>query len=297
MPATKLNIQAPAKINLTLEILYRRNDGFHQLETVMQELDFGDMLSMEEDPRGNLQLICDYPLIPAGKDNLALKAALLLQERYAPGRGARLILIKKIPMAAGLGGGSSDAAAVLKGLNELWQLKLQTEDLQDLAAGLGSDVAFFLYGGTALARGRGELIEPLPAFPPMHVLLVLPQGKELSTPLVYRTLMWDKIKNGQYTAAFIRLLEQYAHSKNVDLAELRELMVNDLEPAAVALLPELNLLKGTLQQMGLKPLLSGSGPTFFVLSQDVEKLRFAYETLKTAYHVILTSTAARLEKS
>ncbi|MEW5920913.1 MAG: 4-(cytidine 5'-diphospho)-2-C-methyl-D-erythritol kinase [Bacillota bacterium] len=289
-----LKLYAPAKINLTLEILYRRADGYHQLQTVMQELAYSDLLYLEECPAGRLELICDDPFLPSSEENLALRAASLIQQHYAPHRGAHLALYKKIPVAAGLGGGSSDAATVLKGLNDLWQLNLAPASLQELAARLGSDVPFFLCGGTALAQGRGEIIHPLPPFPRAFVLLVSPPGTELSTPLVYRSLKWDKIKSGEKTANFVQLLRDGTGKSSGDpdlLARLLELMVNDLEAGAFALVRELSPLKKMLQEMGLKPLLSGSGPTFFAISNDHEKLRAAGDELTSrGYRVILTST-------
>ncbi len=290
-----LEIHAPAKINLALEVLYRRDDGYHQLQTVLQELAYGDLLLLEEIPSARLELNCDHPRVPPSEANLAFKAALLLQRRYAPRRGARLTLYKKIPVAAGLGGGSSNAAAVLKGLNELWQLDLSLAALQELAAELGSDVAFFLYGGTALGRGRGEIIEPLPPFPEAFVLLVTPRGDGLSTPLVYRSLSWDIIKSGEKTAKFAALLKRLAVLKEESdyWEKLLALMVNDLEKAAFKLLQGLYPLRQMLLEMGFKPLLSGSGPTFFVLGKDKGALLAAARDLeKKGYQVILTSTVS-----
>lgn len=290
-----LELHAPAKINLTLEILYRRDDGYHQLRTVLQELAYGDTIFLDELPGRRLDFFCDDPRLPLGEANLACRAAALLQESYAPERGARISLLKKIPVAAGLGGGSSDAAAVLKGLNRLWGLDLSRDKLHGLAARLGSDVPFFLYGGTALGEGRGDIIHPLPPFPHTFVLLVcLPQAA-LSTPIVYHELNWEKIKKGENTGTFIRLLKERPEQekRNGDLLEqLLGLMVNDLETAAFNLVKELFPLKEKLRQLGLAPLLSGSGPTFFALSRDPGKLSAAKERLAAeGYDAILTSLA------
>ncbi len=294
-PQNILELHAPAKINLSLEILYRRDDGFHELKTVMQELAFGDLLHMAEMPEGHLKLYCDDPVLPTGKENLAFQAASLLRDHYAPTRGASLTLYKRIPVAAGLGGGSSDAAAVLKGLNKLWKLNLQLEPLQELAAELGSDVPFFLHGKTALAAGRGERIAPLPTLPPIPVLLISLPGQVLSTALVYRSLRWDKIKSGENTGNLIWLLTEgweRIKDKNDWVPQLYHFMINDLETGAFALAGNLSSLKEELQQMGLMPLLSGSGPTFFALCPDSDKLRAMGDELSAkGYRVILTTFA------
>lgn len=292
-PQDILELHAPAKINLTLEILYRRKDGFHELKTVMQELDFGDLLHVEELEADRLEFSCDHPDLPTGEENLAYRAALLLRDCHGRGRGARLTLIKRIPIAAGLGGGSSNAAAVLKGLNVLWKLNLSMELLQELAAGLGSDVPFFLYGGTALAQGRGEQITPLPNLPPIPVLLVSLPGQTLSTPLVYRSLKWDKIKSGEKTGNFAQWLMEgqgMAKGNHVFTGQLYNFMINDLEAGAFALADNLPALKEELKLMGLMPLLSGSGPTVFALCPDFERLKVVENELSAkGYRVILTS--------
>jgi 4-diphosphocytidyl-2-C-methyl-D-erythritol kinase len=260
---------------------------------MMQELAFGDLLQLTDMPDGCLQLYCDDPALPTGEGNLAFQAAALLKAHYAPARGASLTLRKRIPVAAGLGGGSSNAAAVLKGLNKLWNLNLPLETLQELAARLGSDVPFFLYGGTALAAGRGEIITSLPPLPPVPVLLVSLPGQALSTPLVYRSLHWDKIKSGEVTGNLMRLLmEERSTIKDTNdwVARLNPFMVNDLERGAFALAGNLAALKKELQQMGLIPLLSGSGPTFFAFCPDSDSLPAKGAKLSAkGYRVIVTA--------
>lgn len=163
---------APAKINLGLDVLAQRPDGFHDIRTIFQSIALTDRLTLRSAP--DLTLTCTVAHL-AGDDNLVLRAARLLRERHAPGRGAAIHLEKAIPAAAGLGGGSSDAAATLAGLAALWDLDLPAGVLPALAAGLGSDVAFFLEGGTRLATGRGERLERLPDLPPAWVVLWLPR--------------------------------------------------------------------------------------------------------------------------
>jgi len=278
-----------AKINLTLEVLYRRFDGFHQLETVMQELRLADVLYLEDLPGERIELTCDHPLLPADERNLAYRAAECFQSRYAPGRGVKIRLNKKIPLSAGLGGGSSNAAAVLKGLQVLWNISLKEESLLEMAGRLGSDVPFFLYGGTALATGRGELVRPLAPFPPVKVLLVSPADFMLSTGRVYNALVLDKMADKDKTKKFVRILEK--ERETCLLPRLLDLLTNDLETAAFSLKKEIKFLKEQLQRFGLTALLSGSGPTVFALSTEKDRLeQICKELAARGYNAILTET-------
>lgn len=273
----RLKLKSHAKINLILEVLFRRQDGYHQLRSILQELELHDTLYLEEIPGGKLELICDDPSLPSGKGNLAFRAAQLMQSTYAPARGVRIRLKKRIPVAAGLGGGSSNAAAVLKGLNRLWGLFLHDDDLRKLGSLLGSDVPFFISGGTALAGGRGEIIQPLPFFPRTKVLLVAVHGAKLSAAEVYSALDLDKISSMTKIDRFVRLLE-----KNVDGAgagvgkdyfnALTSLIQNHLETPVFELHKDTASLKEKLLQQGLAATVSGSGPTLFILSRDDQLL-------------------------
>jgi 4-diphosphocytidyl-2-C-methyl-D-erythritol kinase len=290
----RLELKSHAKINLTLEVLYRREDGYHQLKTVLQELALHDTLFLEEFPGGSLELLCDDKTLPRGEENLAYRAALLLQSLYAPGKGARMELIKRIPVAAGLGGGSSNAAAVLTGLNQLWNLSLEVETLVELGARLGSDVPFFIYGGTALAEGRGEQIKPLPSFQQAKVLLVAPKGKGLSAAEVYSSLNLDKIPGRTNTNSVVELLEEGCHSRKDPFGELLKLICNDLETAVFTLEEDVFFLKEQLLRKGLAALVSGSGPTVFALSRDEKALREAGKELSLQGHrVIFTETVQK----
>lgn len=287
-----LELKSPAKINFTLEVLYRRKDGYHQLKTVLQELQLHDTIFLEELPTGALELVCDDQSLPQGEDNLAYRAANVLKSFYAPHKGAQIRLIKRIPVASGLGGGSSNAAAVLKGLNRLWNLSLPQERLRELGAMVGSDVPFFIYGGTALAEGRGELVKPLPPFPGVKVLLAAPQGRGLSAAQVYSLLNLDKISTGTNSDRVVELLEKGLHFGVDPVEELLKFLCNDLETPVFALEKDVLLIKEQLLRKGLPALVSGSGPTVFALSRDVEKLREAAEELSLkGCRVILTKTA------
>jgi 4-diphosphocytidyl-2-C-methyl-D-erythritol kinase len=193
-----LEVLAPAKLNLFLEVLGKRADGFHEIETLMYPIGVFDTLVFSDLPHGEVRLTCqthsgdrstppaDAEKLPEGGDNLVVRAVELVRRRCGIAHGAQLRLIKRIPLAAGLAGGSSDAAAALVAANRVWRLKLTLAELASLAAELGSDIPFFLYGGPAVCRGRGELIEPVHGLGSLHFVVVKPPAG-LSTADVYRT--------------------------------------------------------------------------------------------------------------
>ncbi len=202
-----LTVEAPAKINLTLEVLGKRPDGFHEIRTVMQSVDLCDTITFT--PAEESVIKCDLPDWSAEK-SLVSRAVSILREKTDFADDVRINIIKKIPLMSGLGGDSSDAAAVLKGMNEFWGLGMTTEGLAILAAELGSDVTFFLRGGTALATGRGEIITPLPSLPEMWVVLVRPEipvytGK---TARMYQSLAASHYTDGKITDKLVRTIKQ-----------------------------------------------------------------------------------------
>ena len=286
-----MEIKAHAKINLTLEVLARREDGFHQIRTVLQELELCDILHLEEIPGGKIELVCSDPGLPVGEENLAYRAARLLQEHHAPRKGVRIELIKQIPVAAGLGGGSSDAAALIKGLNKLWNLSLNLDTLLKLGASLGSDVPFFIYGGTCLAEGRGELVRALSDFPPVKVLLAAPAGLKLSAGQVYGSLDLDKIPDSRATTDLLALLARHEDPCGKAWPEMSKTLCNHLEEPVLSRCKEVAILKQMLQEKGLPVLLSGSGPTVFALSRAGHEIEAAGRALALeGYEVILTET-------
>jgi 4-diphosphocytidyl-2-C-methyl-D-erythritol kinase len=241
---------AYAKINLTLEISGKRPDGYHELVSVMQTISLADSLAVA--PGQDLRLECDVPEL-AGDDNLVLKAARLL------GAAGHFRLEKRIPMAGGLGGGSSDGALALRLLDAERHLHLPPEQLLDAAARLGSDVPFFMYGGTALVGGRGERVMPLPDLPPRWLVLLNP-GVPLSTAAVYGELRPDEF------AAEPR--SRYWTGQDVPQ------LVNSLEAPALRLEPAIATCQERLREAGLSQvLLSGSGPTVFGLASDESEAR------------------------
>ncbi|MBI4216405.1 MAG: 4-(cytidine 5'-diphospho)-2-C-methyl-D-erythritol kinase [Chloroflexi bacterium] len=255
-----LELKAYAKVNLTLEVLRRRPDGYHEVASVMQTVSLGDTLGLEPAQAPALSLSCSDSALQ-GEDNLALRAARILQETKGSEKGAKLRLEKAIPVAAGLGGGSSDAAAALRGLNRLWGLGLSPEELLALAPRLGADVAFFLRGGTALARGQGEEITPLRPLPQAWLVIFLPPvpippGK---TGRLYAALEPGDFSRGEHTQ---RLLAHLAAGGPLESA----LLYNAFWRAALAQFPGIERHGRELEGLAGAPAhLSGSGPSLFTL--------------------------------
>ena len=189
-----LILKAYAKVNLVLEVLGRREDGYHEIASVMQTIGLYDVLTFEA--AGEMEFSCSIPGLQAN-DNLVFKAVHVLRQAMGAKMGARIVLEKEIPVAAGLGGGSSDAAAALKGLNRLWGLGLAAEKLAEIGAGIGSDVPFFIYGGTCLAQGRGEKITPLPDMRKAWFVLLKPG---ITVPANKTAMLYGMLKPGHYSS-------------------------------------------------------------------------------------------------
>jgi 4-diphosphocytidyl-2-C-methyl-D-erythritol kinase len=266
--ADRVEVRAPAKVNLFLEVLGKRPDGYHEIATLMVAVGLFDTLEFKEEPSGQIELRCDVPRLSTGPDNLVCRAASLLRQTTGTSQGARIELTKRIPLAAGLAGGSSDAAATLAGLNVLWQLKLSRDELVALAAQLGSDVAFFFTLPAAWCTGRGEIVTPQPLGRTLDLLLVCP-GVEVATAAVYRGI---SIPARPTSGAEIR--EAVAAG---DVQTIGRLLFNRLQPTAEALVPAIAAWQGRLS--ALHPpgvLMSGSGSTVFALCRDRrEALRMA----------------------
>lgn len=264
--ATQVELTAfsPAKINLYLRIFGKRADGYHDLETVMMPLDFGDEIVCQR-RRAGLTLECDDPRLPTDESNLAMRAALALKERCEVTSGARMVLKKRTPLAAGLGGGSSNAATVLRTLNQLWKLNAPESLLHELAAGLGSDINFFLRGGPCLCRGRGELTEPLASALTTTVLMVNP-GFGIATKWAYAS--WAQAASKLTVAPPAVTVLARALAGN-DLAGVARGLFNSLEAPSVGKFPVLQVLKETLIEHGAAgAMMSGSGATVFGLFAD-----------------------------
>lgn len=255
---------AHAKINLTLDVLGTLPGGYHEVKSVMQALELHDVLQISRGDAG-ITISGNGKSIPLGPDNLVYRAAALLLEHTGLKRAVHIHIIKRIPVAAGLGGGSADAAAALVGLNRFWELGLPSGELMELGAKIGADVPFFITGKTALATGKGEKLFPLPAPPPMGVVLVKP-GFGVSTARVYK--LFDRLSHvsGPYTDHMIAAL------KRGEAGEIASCLGNALEPVTAELHPQIREIKEELKQAGaLGVEMSGSGPTVFGLVKDPEE--------------------------
>jgi len=264
-----LTVHAPAKVNLFFEVLAKRTDGYHEIVTLMGPVNCCDTISIVEDRSGRISLsvsaasgprtpdrawIAD---VPRGPENLVVRALELLRRRAGESRGASVRLVKRIPSAAGLGGGSSDAAATLLAANLLWRLGLSRSELAELASQLGSDVPFFLAGGPAVCRGRGQRVEPVAAGTILHLVVVRPP-EGLSTAAVYRAC-----RPAEQPEPIEPVLEAWAKGET---AELGRRLHNRLQPAAESLSPWIGRLRSEMARLDcLGHQMSGSGTSYFGL--------------------------------
>lgn len=264
-----LTMRAPAKINLTLNVLGKRPDGYHALRSVMQALDLHDTLELQSD--SDLSFDCDTPAL-AGDGNLVVRATRLLRQETGYGGGARMTLRKRIPVDAGLGGGSSDGAAALIGLNRLWGLGLARERLAELGARLGSDVPFFCYAPTALVEGRGEKVTSLPPAPPAYVVLHKPPSG-VSTARVFRNLSPERYGDGTGSERLLAALR-------VGLPPGAWPLSNGLQQTVVALYPEVAAALERLRMAGAPaPLMTGSGSTVYAVFAHEADARRVHDRL------------------
>jgi 4-diphosphocytidyl-2-C-methyl-D-erythritol kinase len=256
-----LTVKAPAKINLTLEVLGERPDGYHEIRSLIQTIDLCDSLSFSLSD--DIEFGSDNPdFVP--EESLVSKAAALLQQTTGCSKGARIEIGKRIPLTSGLGGDSSGAAAILWGLNKLWRLGLSLAQLLELAPRLGSDVAFFLYGGTALVEGRGERVTPLPPLPHRWVVLLMPPVPRMpeKTRQLYASLKPSHYTDGQLTQKFIKALNEGREFKP-------SMLFNTFENVAFEFFPELTVYKEHYAKLGASYVhLAGSGPALFTMLED-----------------------------
>lgn len=270
----KVYEKAPAKINLLLDVLRKREDGYHDVEMVMTMVDLADRLEMDELPRDTIIISSQAGYIPLDEKNLAFQAAKLIKERYEVKQGVYIHLDKKIPVAAGLAGGSSDAAATLRGLNRLWRLGISDEELQRLGAELGSDVPFCVTGGTAIARGRGEKLEMIENPPQCWVVLAKPPIN-VSTADVYGRLRVQHIQEHPSLAGMLQAIQ------GQDFHALCESLGNVLEDVTLPMHPQVQQLKEAMEKLGAEGvLMSGSGPTVFCLVSKESKIARIYNGLR-----------------
>jgi len=261
----ELVLRASAKVNLALEVLGKRADGYHEIATVLQAVDLFDRIAVET--ADSLSLHTDDPDLPTDEGNLVMRAARRLQKAAGIETGARIRLQKRIPVAAGLGGGSSDAAATLWGLSRLWKLRWPTARLQELAVELGMDVPFFLGAGRAVARGRGEQLAPLPGGGGYALVLVNPRVP-LSTREVYGRVPTGWRAEPVGTDRVIEALR----TRNVN--RVAAALTNNLEGLVEPVLPVIGRMKAALLAAGaLGAIMSGSGPTVFGMARSLDHAR------------------------
>jgi 4-diphosphocytidyl-2-C-methyl-D-erythritol kinase len=272
--ALKMYEKAPAKINLMLDVLHKRADGFHEVEMIMTMVDLADRLELSELKRDSIIISSQAGYIPLDEKNLAFQAARLIKDRYNVRSGVHIHLDKRIPVAAGLAGGSSDAAATLRGLNRLWRLGIPAQELQELGAELGSDVPFCVTGGTALATGRGERLTQIASPPQCWVVLAKPPIN-VSTAEVYGRVRANNI------AVHPSALRMQQAIEAGDFSAVCAGLGNVLEDVTLKLHPEVQQLKEAMMKLGADGvLMSGSGPTVFGLVSKQSKVARIYNGLR-----------------
>ncbi|MBS3946774.1 MAG: 4-(cytidine 5'-diphospho)-2-C-methyl-D-erythritol kinase [Dethiobacter sp.] len=274
---TSLIVQAPAKINLGLAVLGRRADGYHDLASVMQQISLSDTLVFTPRFEEGWEFFCTDAAL-SGPNNLVCQAAELLSGesgRRLP--GVKITLYKQIPVAAGLGGGSSDAAATLKALNCFWNLGLTDCRLKEIGASLGSDIPYCLQGGTVLVTGRGEALAPLTSLPFYWVVLAMPKGLQLSTAAVYGSL--NPARASKPPISY--LVEAIKEGNSAKIEEwFKRGLVNTLEEAVLPDCAPISRLKDRFLELDLNPAMSGSGPAVFALTDSYQAALSALRILK-----------------
>ena len=268
-----LTLAARAKINLTLEVLEKRPDGYHEVRSVMQAISLSDRLSFKTNDK--IMFACGSPLWEAEK-SLVGRAVDALKRHTGGSKGVLIRITKGIPLSSGLGGDSSDAAAVLLGLNQLWELGIPPGELARMASELGSDVPFFLSGGTALAQGRGEIISPLPDMHHAWMVLLLPhvESPEFKTGALYSRLRPEHFTSGARTDALVARLTRGESIRSYDL-------YNVFEKVAFVAFNGLEKYRDGFENIAGEPVhLAGAGPALFALFSDAEKAARVWRNLK-----------------
>ncbi len=258
-------LRTSAKVNLALEVLDKRPDGYHELVTLLQAVELSDRLILEE--HDGLALTTNDSGLPTDERNLVIRSVRLFQDATRSSRGVRITLDKRIPVAAGLGGGASNAAATLWGLNRLWKVRWPVARLAELATQLGMDAPFFLRGGRALATGRGEILTPLPSAPSLALVLVNPNFP-LSTREVYDRVPPDLVGDGSWTRALVEALATRSTTR------VAESLYNALETVVLPVYPVVARIKSALLGAGaLGAVMSGSGPTVVGVARSLEQAK------------------------
>ena len=259
-----LTLSAPAKINYLLDVTGKRPDGYHELRMIMQRVDLCDTITLTLTDTPGINVTCNSKGAPDGRDNIAWKSARALLALSETDSGVNIEIIKNIPVAAGLGGGSSDAATVLMGMNELLQLGLTDQQLMEIGSKLGADVPFFIFKKTALAEGIGDKLTPLPVMPKCWILLINP-GIHVSTAWVYRSLQLTSREELNKLPKFFESIE-----------DVVSILSNDLESVTIPAFPVIADIKSRLMDLGAAgSMMSGSGPTVFGVFKSFDSAEVA----------------------
>ena len=265
----ELELSAHGKINLSLDVLRRRPDGYHEVKMIMHTVGLYDSIFIKREKERGIRMECNLPFLPTNEENLMVRAAKNLMDEFSIGEGLRMRLVKRLPIAAGMAGGSSDAASVFHGLNQIFHLGLSTEELEKRAVKLGADIPFCLRKGCYLSEGIGEKLCKLSPLPPCTILLVKP-AFSLSTKLIYENLHLENISSKDHpdVDGMVEGLERGS------LKEICALGGNLLEKVSISLRPEIQELKNRfLKEGALLSLMSGSGPTVFAIFQREERAK------------------------
>lgn len=274
----EIRLKARAKINLTLDVTGKREDGYHLLETIMQTVALYDGIYMKKLEKPEIKLKTNLPWLPVDGRNLAWKAAELMRETFGITAGVLIEIDKRIPVAAGLAGGSADCAAVLVGMNRLFDLRLSESKLEELAGRLGSDIPYCVRRGTVLCEGVGEILTNLPYPCPDCYVVLAKLPVSVSTASVYQKLRWQEIGNHPDTKAMAKAIEEK------DVVKMGGLLCNVLETVTIGLHPRIGEIKKRLIELGAAgALMSGSGPTVFALFTEREKARKAAALVKREF--------------
>lgn len=270
----QIKLDAYGKINLGLDVLGKRDDGYHDLDMIMQSVDLADKIIITKNDSGEITVKSNTGKIPNDESNLAYKAAKILMDEFDIKKGVEIEIEKNIPISGGMAGGSTDCAAVLKGMNKLFRLKLSEQDLMDRGVKLGADVPYCIMGKTARAQGIGEILTPIPNKLKGYIVLAKPPIS-VSTGFVYGRIDEVEVKNKPDTEAMIEAI------KNKDLKALSDTICNVLEEVTIPDYPIVQEIKDKMMAHGaLNSMMTGSGPTVFGLYDDKKKAIETVDALK-----------------
>lgn len=285
----EIELKAHGKINLSLDVLGRRDDGYHEVKMIMHTVALHDGIFIKKERERGIRMECNLPSLPTNEENLMVKAARSILDEFSIEEGLSLRLIKRLPVAAGMAGGSADAAAVFHGMNQLFHLNLSTEELEKRAVKFGADIPFCLHKGCYLSEGIGEKLKKLPTLPPCTIILVKP-AFSLSTKLIYENLRLENLTDKEHP----EVDEMIEKLENGDLEEICKLGGNLLEKVSISLRPEIQVLKDFFIKEGaLLSLMSGSGPTVFGIfpEEEKEKAEMILQSLRSGEHKVLIENA------